>query len=152
MDYKFELIEKEPQPALSIRTTAAIEDLPTVLEKAYKRIMDYLSEIGEHPSDAPFAAYYNMDMKNLDIEIGLPVKRKLPMKNYIEASELPRGTYVQCIHVGPYSTMESTYSKLMEWMNANEYKSNGVAYEFYLNDPENVPDEKLKTRIMFLVE
>lgn len=152
MNNKFEVIEKKLQHALSIRTTAAVEDLPTVLSKAYGKIMNYLAEIGENPSDAPFVAYYNMDMRNLDIEIGFPVKQKLPTKNYIESSELPEGRYVQCIHVGPYNTMESTYTALMEWMNDNEYKSNGVAYEFYLNDPESVPEHELMTRIMFLVE
>ena len=152
MDYKFKLVEKEIQPTLSIRTTAAVEDLPIVLSKAYGKIMNYLSEIGEYPSDAPFVAYYNMDMKNLDIEIGFPVKQKLPLRNYIEPSVLPKGTYAQCIHVGPYSEIGSAYDALMEWMDANEYRSNGVAYEFYLNDPDNVPEEKLETRIMFLIE
>ncbi len=151
MALKFELIERNIQPTLSIRTTATVEDLPTVLGNAYQKIMNYLSEIGEYPSDAPFVAYYNMDMEHLDIEIGFPVKNQLPTRNYIESKELPSGTYVQCIHVGPYNKMETTYNALMEWMCENKYEPSGISYEFYLNDPSEVIEEKLETRIMILL-
>jgi effector-binding domain-containing protein len=151
MDLKFELIERNIQPTLSIRTTASVEDLPTVLGNAYQKIMNYLSEIGEYPSDAPFVAYYNMDMEHLDIEIGFPVKNQLPTRNYIESSELPSGTYVQCIHIGPYSELKATYNSLMKWMGENQHEWSGVAYEFYLNDPSEVIEEKLETRIMILL-
>jgi len=35
------------------------------------------------------------------------------------------------------------------WMQKNQYIPTGVAYEFYLNSPEEVQESELLTRIMF---
>jgi len=103
MQYKIELQEQPAQPVLSVRARAAVGDLPQVLGNAYGAIMLYLGELGIHPSGAPFVAYYNMDMQNLDIEIGFPVSDILPEKNDIKTGEIPAGKQVSCIHKGPYS-------------------------------------------------
>ena len=76
MSYKCELNEQATQPALSIRTRTPVQDIPQVLGKAYGAIAQYLGELGEQPVGPPFAAYYNMDMQNLDIEIGFPAAVK----------------------------------------------------------------------------
>lgn len=151
MNLNFEIVEMKAKPALSIRTISSVANLPMVLGSAYQKIMEHLNSIGEYPSDAPFVAYYNMDMERLDIDVGFPVSRKLPEKEDIKAIELPGGRYVRCIHTGPYSAMEDTYNALMKWMEERHLEAAGTVYEFYLNSPETVPEEKLETRIMFLL-
>ena len=69
MSYNCQIIEREEQPVLSIRTHAAVQDISNVLGRAYGAIAHYLEELGESPSGAPFAGYYNMDMQNLDLEM-----------------------------------------------------------------------------------
>ena len=66
-----------------------MQDLREVLGKSYGSIMAYLMELGEQPVDAPFTAYYNMDMQNLDVEIGFPVGKALPGRGEIQASTIP---------------------------------------------------------------
>ncbi len=112
MEYKCELVEQSAQPTLSVRVRTAAGDLPQVLGNAYVSIMRYLGEIGEHPSGAPFAAYYNMDMQYLDMEIGFPVSRALPGKNEIKQSEIPAGKHAVCLHIGPYSRIQPAYGAL----------------------------------------
>ena len=70
MNYNIELKEKSVQPVLAVRKTTSIGNLPQEIGKAYGSIMQYLSELGEQPADVPFTAYYNMDMENLDVEMG----------------------------------------------------------------------------------
>ena len=70
MSYNCELAERFSQPTLSIRTTTAVQSLPQELGKAYLAIGHYLGELGEQPTGAPFAGYLNMDMSNLEVEIG----------------------------------------------------------------------------------
>jgi DNA polymerase III alpha subunit len=40
-------------PALAIRTRTALSGLPKVIGNSYGAIINYLTEIGEQPADAP---------------------------------------------------------------------------------------------------
>src|SRR5690554_1619214 len=96
MSYTCGIVKQSLQPVLSIRTRTAVNKLPKVLDEAYGSIMQYLEEIGEYPSGAPFVAYYNSDMQDLDVEIGFPVWEVLPGKNEIKPSEIPEGKHAVC--------------------------------------------------------
>jgi effector-binding domain-containing protein len=149
MQYQIELTEQPALMVLLIRTRAAVGDLPQVLGKAYGSIMQYLGELGENPSGAPFVAYYNMDMQDLDLEIGFPVSSALTGKNEIKPGEIPAGKQVSCTHKGPYAQVGPAYNALMQWVKQNGYTPTGTAYEFYLNDPTTTPENELLTKIMF---
>ena len=149
MQYQIIMEEKAAQPTIAIRTRAAVQNLPQVLGKAYGDIMNYLMEIGVQPAGAPYVGYFNMDMQDLDLEIGFPVKQAISSKVDIQASEIPAGKQVSCLHTGPYSKVESAYNAMMEWVPANGYTATGVSYEFYLNDPEQTPESELLTKIVF---
>ncbi|MBA1334197.1 MAG: tRNA (adenine(37)-N6)-methyltransferase [Firmicutes bacterium] len=149
MDYKFELAEQQAQPVLSMRTRTAVGNLPQELGKAYGAIIEYLNEIGEKPLDAAFAAYYNMDMEDLDVEMGFPVAKPIAGKGDIKSGEIPAGKQVSCLYKGPYSQMEPVYKAMMQWMNENGHTPTGVAYEFYYNSPMEVPESELLTKIVF---
>ena len=149
MSYECEIKEQSDQPVLSIRTRTPVQDIPQVLGKAYGAIAQYLGELGEQSAGPPFAAYYNMDMQNLDIEIGFPVSVKLPGKGDIEASKIPSGKVATCLYTGPYSEIEPAYNAISQWIEDNGYKPTGVVYEMYLNDPAQTPPQELKTQILF---
>lgn len=149
MNYKFELTDQPAQPVLSIRTRTAVGNLPQELGKAYGAIIQYLNEIGEKPSEAAFAGYYNMDMENLDVEMGFTVAKPLAGKGEIQASEIPAGKQVSCFYKGPYSQMEPVYNDMMQWINENGHTPTGVSYEFYYNSPMDVPESELLTKIVF---
>jgi len=152
MSYECEVKEQAAQPTLSIRTRTSVQDIPQVLGKAYGAIAQYLGELGEQPAGPPFAAYYNMDMQNLDIEIGLPVSRRFSGKDNIRASEIPSGKVATCLYTGPYSEIEPAYSALSRWIEDNRYEATGVVYEMYLNDPAQTPPQELRTQIVFLLK
>lgn len=149
MAYKCEVKEQPTQPTLSIRTRTSVQELPQVLGQAYGAIAQYLDGLGEHPAGPPFAAYYNMDMQNLEIEIGFPVSKKIAGKDKIQAGEIPAGKMATCVHIGPYSDIAPAYTALSEWIEANGYGATGVAYEMYLNDPSQTPPQELMTQIVF---
>lgn len=149
MNYQFELTEKPAQPVLSMRTRTPVGNLPQELGKAYGAIIQYLQDIGEQPLEAAFAAYYNMDMQDLDVEMGFPVSKSLAGNGEINASEIPAGKQVSCTYKGPYSQMEPVYNAMMQWMNENGYTPTGVVYEFYYNSPADVQESELLTKIVF---
>jgi len=152
MAIKCELIERPAQTTLTIRTRSAVQDLPKVLPQCYKSIGEYLGQIGQAPGGPPFVAYYNMDMQNLDIEVGMPVAGKLPGKGDIQPSSMPAGKAAACVVVGPYSDLPKGYEALGEWMKAQGLEMTGACYEVYLNDPMEVPPEALETQIVMPVK
>jgi len=149
MSYNCEIKEQTTQPTLSIRTRAAVQDLPRVMGEAFGAIAQYLGMSGKAPVGPPFAAYYNMDMQNLDVEVGFPVAQTLPGKDNIQAGQMPAGDYAICMFTGPYSEIEPAYTALTQFVQEKDREATGVAYEIYLNDPDQTPPEALMTQILF---
>jgi len=152
MLYNCEVKEQKVQNALSIRKITSAQNLPQALGEAYMRIMQYMGELGENPVGAPYIAYFNMDMQNLEVEIGFPVATKLPEKGDVKPNEIPAGKYASCLYTGPYNEIEPAYKTLTKWIDDNGYEPTGIAYEFYLNDPGDTPPDKLQTQILFLLK
>ena len=149
MSYQCELKEWSAQPTLAVRTRTAVQDLSRVMGETYGAIAQYLGELGEYPAGPPFAAYHNMDMQDLDVEIGFPVARELPGRGDIQAGEIAGGKAATCLYTGPYEDIGQPYEALSQWMEENGYEPTGVAYEMYLNDPQETPPEELQTQIVF---
>lgn len=148
MPYQFSIIVPETQKVLSIRTKSSMQELPEKIGEAYQEIFHYMMENNENPSGDPFVGYFNMDMNNLDVEIGYPIGKTLPDRGNIKMSEIPSGRYASTVHTGPYKKLELAYNALTKWMDENNHKANGTCYEVYLNDPVVTPEDELQTKIM----
>lgn len=149
MTYKCEIVDQPAQATLSIRTTTSIKELPQALGRAYGAIGQYMAQLGEQPTGAPYAAYFTFEMENMDLEIGFPVGSSLPGKGEIQSGEIPAGKIAQCLYTGPYNKIEPAYNALTAYVEEQGYEATGVAYEFYLNDPGEVAPEELLTQIVF---
>ncbi|MFL7868882.1 MAG: GyrI-like domain-containing protein [Anaerolineales bacterium] len=149
MDFHCEIKEQAAQPTLSIRKRTPIDGLPQLLGESYGKIAGYLAELGTQPDGAPFAAYYNMDMQDLDVEIGFPVTEPVPSKGDIQASQIPGGKLAIALHTGPYGEIGPAYDALTQFAKEQGCEPTGVSYEFYLNDPQETSPQDLKTQIIF---
>jgi len=147
MTWQIELREQTYQPTLSIRVRTRVEDLPKLIGESYHKIAAYIDEIGEKMAGAPFTAYYNLDMQDLDVEMGFPVVRPLPGNGPIIPGAIPEGPMVSCIHKGPYSSMEPMYQAMTQWIEEHHYEPVGTVYEVYFNSPGEVPESELLTRV-----
>jgi effector-binding domain-containing protein len=151
MSYQCELTDRKAQPVLSIRTRGAVQDLPVLLGRSYGVIGAYLGRLGQAPSGAPFVAYHNEDMQDLDLEIGIPVAKKTPGQGEIQSAEIPAGKAAACLHIGPYDKIKPAYEALGQFLQAQGLQGTGVCYEIYLNDPQQTAPDKLQTQILFPV-
>ncbi|MEL7561513.1 GyrI-like domain-containing protein [Dehalogenimonas sp. 4OHTPN] len=136
---------------LVIRKRTRVQDLPQLIGECYGKIAAYLGENHQLMSDIPFVAYHNMDMQDLDVEIGFPVAKPLPDNGDIKTAVIPPGLVVWCMYQGPYSELKTTYDEMASWIQNNGYNALGTAYECYFNGPE-YPEHLLLTKIMFPVE
>ncbi|MEN6408291.1 MAG: GyrI-like domain-containing protein [Anaerolineaceae bacterium] len=140
----------EMQPIVSIRVRTPVAGLQQVLGSGYGAIMQQLSAQGIFPSGAPFVVYYNMDMEDLDIELGFPVGgASATVQAPVQVSSLPASHVAACVYKGPYTEMGSAYETLNAFIREHGLEPQGVVYEFYLNDPVTTPPDQLETRIVF---
>ncbi len=152
MAYECELREQAAQPVLVVRTRTPLEGLPQALAEAYAAIGRYLALSGGRRAGAPFVVYHNMDMQDLEVEIGFPVTKRLKGTDTIRSGVIPAGTYAVCVHEGPYTELHQAYAALTEWMTGNGHQHAGPSYEMYLNDPSQTAPDKLLTQIAFRLE
>jgi effector-binding domain-containing protein len=144
-----ELIEQAPQPALIVHAHTRAQDLPALLGQVYGRVIGHLGAQAEQVALMPFVAYYNLDMQDLEIDAGFTVVREIPGEGDIQAVYLPGGPVAACTHYGPYGDCGPAYEALQAWITEHGREATGVAYEFYLNDPQIVAPEQIEMRIVF---
>jgi len=149
MSYQCELLDRQAQPALVVRTRAAVQNLSQVLGPAWGAIMQHAAKMGAQPSGPPYVAYHNMDMQDLDLEIGFPFPQTIQGEGEVAQGEVPGGKAAACLHVGPYDQIRGAYEALGAWMQTNGHVASGAAYEFYLNDPRTTPPAELQTQVVF---
>lgn len=152
MALNIELVDQETQTVMYIRTRTSFADMPKLIGESYCKIAAYLDEIGEQPAGMPYAAYHNLDMQDMDVEMGFPVAKPLPGKDEIKPGEIPAGKYVTCLYKGPYSQMEQAYNEIFKWLQENNRELKGVYYEYYYNAPDEVPESELLTKIAIPVK
>jgi effector-binding domain-containing protein len=150
MNYQCKIIdEKTTHHVLVINKTTTIEEMPKVLSECYSRIKGYLNGIGEIPVGAPFVAFHNDDVEKLEIEVGLTVGKRIKGEKDILARDIPGGKKVSCVHVGTYEEIEPNHDTIRRWMEEHHYKPKGVSYEFYVDDPLEVAEGKMQTKVVF---
>jgi effector-binding domain-containing protein len=132
--------------SIRVRTPAA--GLKDELGRAYGEILAALGRQGVAPGSAAFAVYYNMDMNDLDVEMGFLVLSPCRAEGRMDPSTLPAGRVAFALHKGPYETMEGTYNALTAFMAEKKVTPKGLCYEMYLTGPETPPADTL-TEVYF---
>lgn len=150
---KIELTQQAEQFTLHVRLKTSVGGLNEAFDKNFALIESYLSEIGEQPAAAPYAAYYNHDMQNLDVEMGFPVAKALPGRDEIKAGIIPAFEQAVCgIHKGSYNSLDETYGQLYQYIADNNFEISGAHYDFYISNPDNTSENELITRIAIPVK
>ena len=152
MSVKCEKVQKAERHALVVRTRTPVEKLPQAIGGSYQKIGTLMGKHGEQPIDIPYVAYYNMDMQDLDVEIGFIVGRPLEGEGDVKAVIYPAGAVASTIHKGSYESMGPTYEALNAWIKEQGDEPTGVVFEYYLNDPAEVGPEEVLTRIEMLLK
>jgi effector-binding domain-containing protein len=149
MAYECRVEERPAQYTVSTLARTPVDKLSELLGAAFGAVYGYLMELGEQPAGPPYVAYYNMDMQDLNLEIGFPVAKSLPAKGELHSGQIAGGRAATVLHIGPYDKLHLAYDALMKWVAEQGVEPAGPAYEFYLNDPDSVAPEELQTQIVF---
>ena len=84
---------------------------------------------------------------NADVEVVIPVSKRIEEVEEIACYELAGGPMAKIIHKGPYDRSAQAYKTLFAWIAENHRKIAGPTREVYLNDPKKVAPDELLTEI-----
>jgi AraC family transcriptional regulator len=90
----------------------------------------------------------------LRYDAALVVSRPVARAGEIGVVEIPAGEYATALHTGPYHCLSDSYAELAgKWLpeTGRELRS-AAAIEFYLDSPQTVPAEDLRTEICLPLE
>ena len=144
-----EIKDMKEKLALIIRKITSVQNMPSVLGACYGEIMQYVEEIGAKEPIESFVIYHNMDMSNLEIDVGFTVSETLPDNGHTKMSSTPAGKYATALHEGPYDTMTEIYNELTAFVKKKEFEVEDWVYKVYLNNPMDNPDDPPRTMIYF---
>jgi hypothetical protein len=111
----------------------------------------WLGSQGVAPAGAPFFRYLVIDMeRELVIEAGVPIPRRLTPTDDLRVEVLPAGRYVTTTYTGHPDDLEEVTGHLLDWakdkgLTFDEHPSAegdvwGCRLEFYETNPAEVPD------------
>jgi len=86
-------------------------------------------------------------LHNADVEVAIPVSKRIEDVEEIACYELPGGPMARIVHKGPYEKSAQAYKRLFAWIAENHKKITGPTREVYLNDPKSVSPGELLTEI-----
>lgn len=147
-----ELLDRPEQPTLFIRTRTPVQALPQLIGGSYGQLAAYLQHLGATLADVPYVAYHNMDMQDLDVEMGFPMARPWPGAGEIVSGSIPAGKAAFCIYRGPYNQMEPVYAEMAAWIAGHGFEPSWASYEQYYNDTPAFPEDDLLTMIVMPVK
>lgn len=152
MSFIFQIVETEKQPALVVKKTVSVKEMPQAVGAAYGMIVNYILGRGIEPLGPAFIAYYNMDMEHLEVEIGFPTMEEIQGSGEVVAVMIPAGKKAVGYHKGAYGEIAPVYDKLAAWAVDKGHIPSGIAYEHYFNSPGEIPESELLTRVEFLLK
>ena len=97
--------------------------------------------------ETPKEAMKANEQANADVEVVVPVGKKVTGTDRVTCYELPGGQMARILHKGPYEKSAPAYKALFTWIAENHRHVVGPTREVYVNDPKKVPQEDILTEI-----
>jgi effector-binding domain-containing protein len=155
-----EIVTRDEQPYVAIRARVAMSELGRVAER-HPEVFGWLGARGLAPAGAPFFKYNVIDMmRELEVEVGVPVAAAVDGDGSVLSGVLPAGRYAALTYVGPPSELVDATKTLLDWAAAQGLTfdvspgEDGERWasrlEIYLTDPRQEPDmSKWETQLAF---
>jgi effector-binding domain-containing protein len=97
--------------------------------------------------ETPKEAMKANEQANADVEVVVPVAKKVPGTDRVRCYELPGGPMAKILHQGPCEKSAPAYKALFTWIAEQHKRVVGPTREVYVNDPKKVPPEEILTEI-----
>jgi len=152
---KIEITNQQPQITVAIKRTAlSMDKIVDAMNTDYTKLMGYIAQQGKQIAGATYCFYTNAseDYTTFDIELGIPVNEAVPASDDIFMSQTYEGKALVGTHKGAYKDLEKTYCALMDYAKENSIGIANDCYDYYLNNPADVPESELLTLVVFPIK
>lgn len=149
------------QPYVAITESVTMDAIGQLLPPLVGEVFGWLDAHDLAPAGDVFWKYNVVDMdRELEVEVGIPVATAVAGDDRVRPGVLPAGRYATVTHIGPYPGLVDATARLLDWArqqglmwDRSERDGGGERWgarlEFYLNDPDEVPADKLETVLAF---
>ena len=146
------LIKQPKQQVISTRKTINfMKDFSDFTPEVFVEIMAYVETLDSLLGGEPFACFHNMDLENLDVEVGFPIADSINGQDEIKISTIPSEKVVTAIDQGPYESLDPSLNDLFIYIKNNNLEILGPIYYHYLNNT-NCPEKEYLTKIIIPVK
>ncbi|NQV86963.1 MAG: SRPBCC family protein [Woeseiaceae bacterium] len=132
---------------------AAISD---ALGKAYFQILTFIDYNGLSDAGAPMSITRRFNGSELVFDAAIPIRgmtdntpRDSPGVKIVASYA---GPVVRVRHIGSYIMLADTHRKISAYLAALGIERNGAAWESYVSDPGNVPEDELLTYVYYPIK
>ncbi len=148
----------------AVRFKTQLRTIGADIGAAFANLAAHLNDNSIQPAGSPMVIYHDViDAGGTgDVEVCIPIadtdpesiacNHEHPAVNKVQLRNLAEEQVAVAEHRGKYELIGPAYHALAEWIAANQFKVVGPPREFYLNDPQLVAAEQLRTRVEFPVQ
>ncbi len=144
---EFEIRPTTEQPTAAIRMTRPVTQIGPAMGEAFPKIYHAVISAGIEPAGMPLARYFDFGEEETTFECAIPVAEAFRPTDEVQASSVGGGEAAFCIHVGPYETIGQTWGRVMAWVAEQGRVPAGPTWEVYVDDPQDVEPDQLKTEL-----
>lgn len=149
MPYRIALETVEPRTLASTRFHASLDELPSLIGPSFGRVAAAIQSRGAAFAGPPMLVFHDVIDEDTsgDVEVAVPCDGQHEPVDGVTFSVLAGGDVAATIHRGPYSEISPAYHALTNWMAEHGHAPAGPPREIYLNDPDEVAEAELRTRV-----
>jgi AraC family transcriptional regulator len=145
----FEIQARVPKPALAVRLSSPVEEIPAALAEALPEAWLAAQELGLAPDGPPFTRYLSDFGPQVEYEAGVTIPAAAAAKvGRAVPTELPGGPVAVAWHVGPYDSLGDTYQALLAWIGEQGLIVAGPMWEVYWTNPDTAPPAEWRTEVV----
>ena len=146
-------VEIEQLPERRVATVHHVGPYSRISE-AFGRLGEVVGRAGLFQSRPEMLAIYHDDPETtpeseLSSEAGVVIGDSVKLPEGLAEERLPAGRYARTMHVGPYEELGDAWARFMgQWLpGSGERMRAGNTFEIYLNTPQDVPQQELRTEL-----
>jgi len=149
VEYEFADVDGRDYLYVAVKCPMKPEAISEAIGKAFRDVMGFMQANAIAPAGPPLAVYYSYDPETVEFNAGFFVSAEDAGKagGDIRAGKTPAGRVLTLTHVGPYRDLGKTYEAMMGYLQEQGLKLGAPTWEVYVDDPDSMPEEKLRTEI-----
>jgi effector-binding domain-containing protein len=154
------VVSRDAQPYVALAHSTGVAGLRAAAH-SLPDVFAWLARRGEAPAGPPFFRYLTVEMpERVDVEVGVPLARRLEADDGLVAGTLPAGEYATLIYHGAPSGLVRATAVLLEWGAREDVRWDAEPtaagerwasrLEIYRTDPAVEPDpDRWETELAF---